>query len=110
MSLFDSELCCIYGCSSVATRVDDKGLKFCEEHWKEKLREEAECKECQPKCAVQHCINPGPFTPISGQFYCTLHLWKSNRPDSLTHPNQAQWNEEDELRAHGMGITIKEEE
>jgi hypothetical protein len=47
---------------------------------------------------------------MGGLYFCPKHLWKSNRPgDSLNHPQQAQWTADDELRAHGMGITIKEE-
>jgi hypothetical protein len=121
MSLFDEQnMCCIYGCHYLASHTDGRGNKFCEDHWKEKLLEEPECeKGCDgcaactppPRCAIPHCINPGPFVmDMGGLYFCPKHLWKSNRPgDSLNHPNTAQWTSEDELRAHGMGITIKEE-
>ena len=106
MSLFDEQnMCCIYGCHFLASHTDGRGNKFCEDHWKEKLLEEPECeKGCDgcaactppPRCAIPHCINPGPFIMDIG--------------DSLNHPNMAQWTSEDELRAHGMGVTLKEKD
>ena len=114
MSEFESSMmCCVVGCHHYGSRQDRDGRLFCATHWEERVKEDPSCQDCNActqSCAVRFCINPGPYVrdDRDGLLYCTKHVWKSNRGDGLGHPNQAQWDAQDEIRAHGMGITTKE--
>jgi hypothetical protein len=112
MSEFNSSMmCCVVGCHHYGARQDREGRLFCAEHWEERVKEDPSCQDCepQPHCAVPNCVNPGPYVwDNEGLRWCAKHIWKVNRPDGLVHPNQAQWDAQDDIRAHGMGVTIKE--
>jgi hypothetical protein len=68
------------------------------------------CSSC-PKCDVLGCMGEGFVTETkTGKHYCHKHAWRSNRSDEhgLNHPNKAEWNEADVIRAHSFGIRIEE--
>ena len=65
------------------------------------------------KCCVKDCNNAGVITEIGTQnHYCIAHAWKVDRPDEagLRHPLKANWNAEDNLRAHVMGLSVSEKD
>jgi hypothetical protein len=118
MAYIDKSLCCIAGCYKVGTHFHD-GRFYCMEHWQEAVGETPvdfrACCSNPVRCSVTDCSNEGVITQYPKgvrTHYCVDHAWKADRPDEagLRHPLKANWNAEDALRAHVMGLAVSEKD
>jgi len=117
--------CCVSDCTKFGTHLDSEGNLYCTDCWREKFANEEmtseggnECDEgCEScpkrKCDVPGCKEEGIVRERStGKLFCAkFHAWKSDRPEDkgdggLTHPQKAEWNDQDAIRAAGLGINL----
>jgi len=113
--------CSVAGCSKVASKQDSNGNLYCTNCWNARFGSENRvsedgCDDCdgckkEPKCDVPGCNEDGLVRQRgTGKHYCIkYHAWKADRPedsDGLTHPLKAEWNDQDLIRAAGMGIDL----
>lgn len=101
--------CCIFGCERLGAAKDSLGRLYCSNHWN------LDTSKLPKKCFVSGCPKVGLIMQNgTGTHYCIDHAWESDRratedkEHGLAHPKEATWDEQDDIRAHGLGILIKE--
>lgn len=102
--------CCIFGCNNWGSTKDSLGRLYCATHWGQ------DTSHLQKKCVVPGCPKVGMIQQGgTGTHFCMDHVWESDRRvamdkvHGLAHPKEAAWDEQDDIRAHGLGILISKE-